>query len=63
MALATGHWGGTVKAFTDFVAFIGALEQDVFVTFIMGVQCGPEPSESNNVDAKLMQWMHQLGQE
>ena len=54
MALAMGHWDGTVEAFTDFVAFIGALEQDVFVTFIMGVQCRPEVREQRRRETDAM---------
>jgi len=49
-----GHWGGTVIVFTAFVAFIGALEQDVFVTFIMGVQCRPEVSEQRRCETGAM---------
>ena len=54
MALAMGLWGGTVEAFTDFEAFIGALEQDVFVTLIMGVQCRPELSEQRRCETDAM---------
>ena len=54
MALAMGHWGGTVEAFTDFEAFIGALEQDVFVTLIVGVQCRPELSEQRRCETDAM---------
>ena len=54
MALVMGHWGGIVEAFTDFVAFIGALEQDVFVTFIMGVQCRPEVREQRRRETDAM---------
>ena len=49
-----GHKGGTVIAFTAFVAFIGALEQDLFVTFIMGVQCRPELSEQCRCETDAM---------
>ena len=48
------HWGGTIIAFTAFVAFIGVLEKDVFVTFIMGIQCRPELSEQRRCETDAM---------